>query len=140
MSPKAIFAKEVFTTIRNGVLDTGKVSGAVVELQKPDLKPERFGTGDFFVLFESGVIRTRKRIQANTENSIILESEIPREIKASDVKSVELQVRLQYPQIDLERCIGCGICEHECPVSGLKAIRITAEGESRNRKHSLLLK
>jgi polyferredoxin/ferredoxin len=140
VSPKAIFVKEVFTTVRDGVLGTGKVSGSVIELQKPDLKSERFGTGDFFILFENGGIKTRKRIQANTENSIILESGIPNEINPSDIKSVELQVRLQYPQIDPERCIGCGICEHECPVSGLKAIRVTAEGESRNRKHSLLLK
>ena len=36
-------------------------------------------------------------------------------------------------------CIGCGVCEHECPVSGLRAIRVTAENESRSRKHSLLL-
>ena len=140
VSPKAIFVKEVFATIRNGVLETTKASGAVLELQKADLKPERFGTGDFFILFENGGNTVRKRIQANTENSIILESAIPKEVTASDIKKVELQVRLQYPQIDPERCVGCGICEHECPVTGLKAIRVSAEGESRNRKHSLLLK
>ncbi|MGC9195315.1 MAG: 4Fe-4S binding protein [Syntrophobacteraceae bacterium] len=41
--------------------------------------------------------------------------------------------------VDPERCVGCGVCEHECPVSGQRAIRVSAEGESRSRKHSLLL-
>jgi NAD-dependent dihydropyrimidine dehydrogenase PreA subunit len=26
--------------------------------------------------------------------------------------------------IDTDKCNGCGICEHECPVSGLKAVRV----------------
>ena len=56
------------------------------------------------------------------------------------MKKFVLQVRLQSPQIDPDLCTGCGICEHECPVSGLRAIRVSAEGESRDRKHSLLLK
>jgi polyferredoxin len=47
---------------------------------------------------------------------------------------------LQKPFVEPARCIGCGICEHECPVSGLRAIRVTAENESRNQGHSLLTK
>ena len=46
-------------------------------------------------------------------------------------------VRLQQPFVDPVRCNGCGICEHECPVSGLRAIRVTAENESRSRARSL---
>jgi ferredoxin len=34
---------------------------------------------------------------------------------------------------------GCGICEHECPVGGLKAVRVSAEGESRHAKHAMLV-
>jgi Pyruvate/2-oxoacid:ferredoxin oxidoreductase delta subunit len=52
---------------------------------------------------------------------------------------VEIQVRLQRPVVEAERCTGCGICEHECPVSGLRAIRITAEGETRSAARSLLV-
>jgi formate hydrogenlyase subunit 6/NADH:ubiquinone oxidoreductase subunit I len=43
---------------------------------------------------------------------------------------------LSVPRIDIERCIGCGICENACPVIGdRRAIYVTAEGESRSRSH-----
>ena len=48
-----------------------------------------------------------------------------------------LQVRLQQPYVDPDLCIGCGICEHECPVSGLRAIRVGAENESRDPEHRI---
>jgi len=37
------------------------------------------------------------------------------------------------PWVDPNRCIGCGICEHECPVVDLRAIRVTPVGERRSR-------
>jgi MauM/NapG family ferredoxin protein len=33
-------------------------------------------------------------------------------------------VRLQKPQVRKEICIGCGICEHQCPQGGEAAIRV----------------
>jgi formate hydrogenlyase subunit 6/NADH:ubiquinone oxidoreductase subunit I len=48
-------------------------------------------------------------------------------------------LRLQRPIIDPARCIGCGVCEHECPMNGLRAIRVTADNESRDRGHAILL-
>ncbi|MHC1726415.1 MAG: 4Fe-4S binding protein [Syntrophobacteraceae bacterium] len=140
VSPKAIFVKETYTTIRGGDLEAAGFSGSTVELTKPVLLPERFGTGDFYLLFNSDGARARRRITANTEGTIILDSKLPLELERPAAKNIELQVRLQSPQIDPERCIGCGICEHECPVSGLRAIRVSGEGESRHKKHSLLLK
>jgi polyferredoxin len=35
------------------------------------------------------------------------------------------------PVVDTEVCVGCGVCEHHCPVPGNAAIRVTAEGEDR---------
>jgi NAD-dependent dihydropyrimidine dehydrogenase PreA subunit len=52
---------------------------------------------------------------------------------------VQLMVRLQLPYVDPAQCIGCGVCEHECPVKGRRAIRVTAENETRERRHRLLL-
>jgi ferredoxin len=33
-------------------------------------------------------------------------------------------VSLQLPHVLREICIGCGICEYKCPVSGEAAIRV----------------
>ena len=52
---------------------------------------------------------------------------------------ITLLVRLQQPYVDPAHCIGCGICEHECPVKGRRAIRVTAENETRERRHRFLL-
>jgi ferredoxin len=41
--------------------------------------------------------------------------------------------------VDLELCIGCGICETLCPVIGQPAIYVTNVGESRSRTNQLLL-
>jgi polyferredoxin/ferredoxin len=139
VSPKAIFIKENFATVRDGNLDVTEVSGNAILLSRPVLKPNRFDTGDFFVAVEKGGIATRARILSNSQNSIILESQLSTELTAADSRKIMLQVRLQTPQVDPDRCTGCGICEHECPVSGLRAIRVSAEGESRHRRHSLLL-
>ena len=46
-------------------------------------------------------------------------------------------VRLNQPHIDLQRCIGCGICEKVCPVSDRPAIYVTSLGESRSPDNQL---
>jgi len=46
---------------------------------------------------------------------------------------------LQQPRVDLELCIGCGICEAKCPVLGRPAIYVSNVGESRSKENQLLL-
>ena len=46
---------------------------------------------------------------------------------------------LQQPHVDLELCIGCGICETKCPVLGRPAITVSSVGESRSKENQLLL-
>lgn len=55
------------------------------------------------------------------------------------IRTVVTGEGLQRPVVDPSRCIGCGMCEHECPVSGLRAIRVTAENESRHPDHTITL-
>jgi polyferredoxin/ferredoxin len=50
------------------------------------------------------------------------------------------KVSLKQPHVDLELCIGCGICETKCPVLGTPAITVTSIGESRSPENQLLLK
>ena len=51
----------------------------------------------------------------------------------------------KLPRVDPSLCIGCGACEHACPVKDLPAIRVTPAGETRSRgwgtrERGLLLK
>ena len=48
-------------------------------------------------------------------------------------------VNVDQPHVDLELCIGCGICETKCPVLGQPAIYVTSIGESRSKDNQLLL-
>lgn len=57
-------------------------------------------------------------------------------VAAPDGKSIEVQ----FPYVDLKRCVGCGICEYKCPVKGKPAIKIIAAGESRSLKNQILLR
>jgi polyferredoxin len=49
------------------------------------------------------------------------------------------KVTLNKPYMRPELCIGCGICERECPVVDEAAVYVTAVGETRSEDRSLLL-
>jgi len=137
VSPKAIYTQEYFNTVRDGILTIKKVSDNTIETVENNLSLDKFATGDYYCAVKGSKIA---KITGNTENTIVISSDDRfGEIPAAGSK-IEVQVRLQRPYVDIEKCIGCGICEHECPVSGRKAIRVSAEGETRSADRKLLLK
>jgi len=136
VSPKAIYTQECFNTVRDGVLAVKKATDNTIETVEENLLLDRFATGDYYCVTKGG---ERMKIVANTENSIEISPDKQFEKIPSAGSKIEVQVRLQRPYVDIEKCIGCGICEHECPVSGKKAIRVSAEGETRNADRKLLL-
>jgi ferredoxin len=42
------------------------------------------------------------------------------------------KVAVKLPYLDAEKCVGCGTCEHKCPVTDKAGIRVSSVGESRN--------
>ncbi len=133
VSPKAIYVREVFNTIRDGKFTVKKTIGKTIETAETMIA-EKFATSDYYCMFDRD---KRRQITANTENTIELSEDFTKKPLKNSI--IEIQVRLQRPYVDIEKCIGCGICEHECPVSGRKAIRVSAEGETRSQDRKLLL-
>lgn len=136
VSPKAIYTQECFNTVRDGILTTRKVTDNIIEVEQT-IVPGNFAGGDYYCALEDG---KRRKITANTENSLEISPDGQFEKMPFPGGKIEVQVRLQQPFVDIEKCIGCGVCEHECPVSGKKAIRVSAEGETRSADRKLLLK
>ncbi len=135
VSPKAIYTQQSFNTVRDGVLTVKNARDNIIEIEQT-IAPEKFATGDYYCKFEN--VEPIK-IVANSENSIELSTENKFDLQLEKNVQIEIQVRLQKPFVDIEKCIGCGVCEHECPVSGKRAIRVSAEGESRSSNRQLLL-
>jgi ferredoxin len=137
VSPKAIYTRESFETVRDGALTVKNTFDNRIETVENSLSPAKFATGDYYCLIEGD---QRRKITSNTENSIEISADTQfSKIPAAGSK-IEIQIRLQRPYVDIEKCIGCGVCEHECPVSGKKAIRVSAEGETRSPDRRLALK
>ncbi|UCH20263.1 MAG: 4Fe-4S binding protein [Deltaproteobacteria bacterium] len=139
VSPKAIFTREQFNAIHMETPLLVKTANfRFVEFDKAALQADRLATGDYYCLINEQSDQQPRLIVENTTRSLTISPKAPWEPPPTPGSKASIQIRLQKPFVDPERCIGCGICEHECPVRGKRAIRITAENESRNRKHSLL--
>jgi len=131
VSPKAIYTRESFTAafgpqkivafktneiITDGFLPSGK-----------------FATGDHYCQFTVGGKIIREKIISNTSDTIRIASENALDSLSTSTKTVDILIRLQRPFVDPKLCIGCGICQHECPVSGKGAVIVTPYGQTREK-------
>jgi ferredoxin len=140
VSPKAIFTRELFNTVRiQRPLVVKYADTTRIEFQSNTLPANQYATGDYFCVVPGSPDRRGRQIIANTSNNLTIDSKFPFEQPPHARDAVSIQIRLQQPYVDPKRCIGCGVCEHECPVRGRRAIRVTAENESRARRHALIL-
>ncbi len=136
VSPKAIHTFDYFKTVRDGKFTVKNTTETMIETIESSMAEDKFSSGDYYCTI--GEEKPRK-IVSNSKNKLEIDpADKFTNIPAKD-SVFEIQIRLQGPEVDIEKCIGCGICEHECPVSGLKAIRVTAEGETRSNDRGLLL-
>lgn len=82
---------------------------------------------------------------ANAVSCIVCEEVCPTPQKAIWFDEVEVRTqngslkRIKLPKVNLQLCIGCGICETKCPVADMPAIYVTSIGETRSKENQLLL-
>jgi ferredoxin len=139
VSPKAIFTRDEFRpVVLSGELRVRSIDGNRILFDGPPIQPDRYSSGDYFLSVKRRNDGPPARLTAAAANSVTV-TDHPILATAESGDSITLLVRLQLPYVDPQSCIGCGVCEHECPVKGKRAIRITAENESRERHHRLIL-
>jgi ferredoxin len=139
VSPKAIFTRTVFETIRDGQELPARVLSKGVDLYAPTPVAVNLGSGDYYLRVAGQPAAALRRIIRFSGNRLTLAE--PLAVAGTQVfygAKVDILVRLQRPFVDPAKCTGCGMCEHECPVSGLRAIRVYSENESRSRPGRML--
>jgi ferredoxin len=139
VSPKAIYTLTVFETIRDGQSLPAKVQGQEVNLEAPFATPLNLTSGDYFLRRAGRPEGIPWRITRASGTRLALDRPLAGEDLAAAGGRVDIVVRLQRPYVDAAKCIGCGMCEHECPVSGRRAIRVYGEQESRSRAGRMLI-
>ncbi|MGB5985929.1 MAG: 4Fe-4S binding protein, partial [Desulfobacterales bacterium] len=138
VSPKAIFTRALNQPLPGAErLAVSGRNGPEVRLADFPLLPGALGGGDFGCRLMGEVEDRTWKILDNGAGSLTLmpgaDGRLP-----EPGQTLQLEIHLQQPFVDPARCIGCGICQHECPVRGLPAIRVTAEGETRDPAHRML--
>jgi polyferredoxin len=140
VSPKAIFTREQFNIVRiDSPLIVKNADSTKIEFEAEALVAGRYATGDYFCVVQQSPDQQARRIISNSSRGLEVDGKLPFAKPPQPQNSVSLQIRLQQPYVDPKLCIGCGVCEHECPVRGRRAIRVTAENESRSRAHALIV-
>jgi polyferredoxin len=146
-SPKAIYTERQMRTVRDGRKVVTAATEDSITLGDPPLAaqtvaqptfflPDRF-KGDettvYYVLirYPDGMTETR-RIVGNDARTLRIEGRFARLPELGSAATLKLEYKV--PSVDTRLCIGCGLCERECPVVGdRRAVYVTAEGETRSQ-------
>lgn len=130
VSPKAIYTRPVFVTVIGQPFRIKNIDGNTIQLEESTLSAEQFSSGDYYCLFSANGKTIRGKIISNTADLIKVSPDTPLKIQPELDTGIQIQIKLQQPYIDARLCIGCGVCQHECPVSGEGAVIVTPLGQS----------
>jgi polyferredoxin len=141
VSPKAIVTRTVYSTVVTAKnLTVSEADEMTIRLQEDALVPGRLATGDYYCRLVGKDDAMPRRIVNNSADELALSAEHSWTDPLPEGTQIEVLIRLQQPYVKPRQCIGCGVCEHECPVRGQRAIRVTAENESRHPDHAMILR
>jgi ferredoxin len=112
---------------------------------------EKLGKNEYaqqgpIILGTAFINRSRCLPWANEIPCVVCEEVCPVAPKAIQTRDEEVKdvfgkkVVLNKPFVVPDLCIGCGICQTECPVADRPAVYVTAIGESRSQTRRLLLR
>ena len=146
-SPKAIRAERVQRLVRDGRKTVvassvstatlsewpapGQTTGRPVLFEANQWRGNDTTSYHLQVLHADGLTETH-RIKGNDTDTVLIEGRFARMPQTG----AEVRINLEYkvPRVDVRLCIGCGLCERECPVVGdRRAIYVTPEGETRSQ-------
>lgn len=128
---------ELNCTLCGQVCPSGAIQRMTIEekLSQRDGAPVKMGT--------ACVDRTRCLPWSFSRNCLVCQEVCPVSPKAIyDIEETRIiegkETILRKPQVNPNACIGCGVCQHECPMNDKPAIRVTAIGESRGNSRTFL--
>lgn len=137
VSPKAIYSRAEYRVIRDGIRRVRSATQTTVVVDGPELRKGWLSSGEFYIRATTGPEQERKPIVDNSTDSITISEQSAWQTPLAPGTQITIEIYLELPWVDPSKCIGCGVCEHECPVSGLRAIRVTGENATRNKRYSL---
>jgi ferredoxin len=132
VSPKAIYTRTVFADVSDHLKVKAAENNKIL-LEQGVLSPERFSTGDYYCQFSSAAKTVQAKIISNSADTIKISPDFSLIVPPQPGTEVQVQIKLQQPYVDPVLCIGCGICQHECPVSGKGAVFVTPLGQTREK-------
>jgi ferredoxin len=131
VSPKAIITRTIFADATGRSYRVKNINNNMIQLEEDFLAAQRFATGDYYCQFNSEDKISPAKIISNTTDKIEVTPDSLQAISLKPGTEIQIQIRLQQPYVNPTICIGCGICQHECPVSGKGAIFVTPFGQTR---------
>jgi formate hydrogenlyase subunit 6/NADH:ubiquinone oxidoreductase subunit I len=160
-SPKAIHCEYKQFLVRDGKKQVTSATDTTVTLAEAPPPGMAFGAGCTFrtneykgdqatsywirVVHRDGTSETHRILGNDADTLLIGEQDAASGEVVSGSRFAKLPVRGEFvevnlefkvPKIDTQRCIGCGLCEMECPVVGdRRAVYVTCEGETRSQNY-----